>query len=227
MNRQWQWEIVWRFSILTWWPLLLHTRTHTGLVPAHIHRCSLSHCTYMGRQLFVPTITLTREHRQFHSVHSVLSVANICSRATCKCSVAIRILGPSVLLITWLNFLISISILPMPVAAPFKEWVCRRSMWICIKVVFEDYLYINIAGGRLLGWRVRIPPGAWMYVPFECCVLSGRGLCDGPITGPVLPSVVCLSVITKLRTGRLTRHRVEALRKKKSSVIFPLKFSSL
>ena len=25
---------------------------------------------------------------------------------------------------------------------------------------------------------VRIPPGAWMFVCCECCVLSGRGLCD-------------------------------------------------
>ena len=37
---------------------------------------------------------------------------------------------------------------------------------------------------RLLGLRVRIPPGAWMVVCCECCVLSGRGLCDGPITRP-------------------------------------------
>ena len=37
---------------------------------------------------------------------------------------------------------------------------------------------------RLLGLRVRIPPGAWMSVCSECCVLSGRGLCDGPITSP-------------------------------------------
>jgi hypothetical protein len=29
---------------------------------------------------------------------------------------------------------------------------------------------------------VRIPPWAWMSVSCECCVLSGRGLCDGPIT---------------------------------------------
>jgi len=29
---------------------------------------------------------------------------------------------------------------------------------------------------------VRIPPGAWMFVCCECCVLSGRGLCDGLIT---------------------------------------------
>jgi hypothetical protein len=37
---------------------------------------------------------------------------------------------------------------------------------------------------RLLGLWVRIPPGAWMSVSCECCVLSGRGLCDGPITRP-------------------------------------------
>jgi hypothetical protein len=35
---------------------------------------------------------------------------------------------------------------------------------------------------RLLGLRVRIPPGAWKSVCCECCVLSGRGLCDGLIT---------------------------------------------
>ena len=26
--------------------------------------------------------------------------------------------------------------------------------------------------------------GTWMSVYCECCVLSGRGLCDGPITHP-------------------------------------------
>jgi hypothetical protein len=30
----------------------------------------------------------------------------------------------------------------------------------------------------------KIPPGAWMSVCFECCVLSGRGLCDELITCP-------------------------------------------
>ena len=34
---------------------------------------------------------------------------------------------------------------------------------------------------HLLGLRVRIPPGARMYVCCECCVLSGRGLCNGTI----------------------------------------------
>jgi hypothetical protein len=37
---------------------------------------------------------------------------------------------------------------------------------------------------RLLGLRVRIPPGAGMSVSCECCVLSGRGLCVGLITRP-------------------------------------------
>ena len=37
---------------------------------------------------------------------------------------------------------------------------------------------------RLLGLRVRIPPGAWMFVSFEYFVLWGRGLCFGPIPRP-------------------------------------------
>jgi hypothetical protein len=37
---------------------------------------------------------------------------------------------------------------------------------------------------RLLGSWVRIPPGAWMSVSCECCVLSGRGLCDGLVIRP-------------------------------------------
>jgi len=37
---------------------------------------------------------------------------------------------------------------------------------------------------RLLRLWVRIPPEAWMFVCCECCVLSGRGLCDRLITRP-------------------------------------------
>jgi hypothetical protein len=37
---------------------------------------------------------------------------------------------------------------------------------------------------RLLRLWVRIPTGAWMSVCCECCVLSGRGFCDGLITRP-------------------------------------------
>ena len=35
---------------------------------------------------------------------------------------------------------------------------------------------------RLLRFWVRISPGAWMFVCCECCVLSGRDICDGLIT---------------------------------------------
>ena len=37
---------------------------------------------------------------------------------------------------------------------------------------------------RQLRSLVRIPPGAWMFACCECCVLSGRGLCDELITRP-------------------------------------------
>jgi hypothetical protein len=45
-------------------------------------------------------------------------------------------------------------------------------------------LSYGYAAARLLGLRVQVPPEAWMYVCCECCVLSGRGLCDGLITRP-------------------------------------------
>ena len=40
------------------------------------------------------------------------------------------------------------------------------------------------AAARLLRLWVRILPRAWMSVCCECCVLSGRGLCDEVITRP-------------------------------------------
>ena len=40
------------------------------------------------------------------------------------------------------------------------------------------------AVSRLLGLQVRIPPLAWMSVCCECCVSSGRGLCDEAFARP-------------------------------------------
>ena len=40
-----------------------------------------------------------------------------------------------------------------------------------------------------------------MYVCCECCVLSGRGLCDGLITRPE-ESYGCLSVVCVVLSGR-------------------------
>ena len=43
----------------------------------------------------------------------------------------------------------------------------------------------------MLGLRVLTPPGSWMSVSCECCVLSGTGLCDGPITRTEKSYIVC------------------------------------
>jgi hypothetical protein len=45
-------------------------------------------------------------------------------------------------------------------------------------------LNCRYAAARLLGLWVRIPPGAWISVSRDCCVLSGRGLCVRLITRP-------------------------------------------
>ena len=47
---------------------------------------------------------------------------------------------------------------------------------------------------RLLGLWVRIPPWAWMFVCVECCVLSGKGLCDWLITRPEKSCRLCASL---------------------------------
>ena len=77
-----------------------------------------------------------------------------------------------VLIINESFFIRVISVMPIPVAEPSKASVCGRSS-------------AGIAGSN--------NAGAWMFVCFKCCVLSGRGLCDEPITHPV-PSVVCSCV---------------------------------
>jgi hypothetical protein len=59
--------------------------------------------------------------------------------------------------------------------------IACRSQWLC-----------GVRGGsaafRLLGIWVRVPPGVWMSVSCEYCVLSGRGLCVGLITRPESPT---------------------------------------
>ena len=52
------------------------------------------------------------------------------------------------------------------------------------------------AASRMLELWVRIPPGTWMSVSCECCVLSGKVLCVGLLTRP---QYSVLSVITNPR----------------------------
>ena len=69
---------------------------------------------------------------------------------------------------------------------------------------------------------VQIPPGAWMSVCCECCVLSGRGLCDEPITPPE-ESYLCGVSECDLKTSTMRRPRpnrvVEPLKKKSGWVM--------
>ena len=53
--------------------------------------------------------------------------------------------------------------MPIRVAPRSKAWACGRS---------------------LAGIADSIPAGAWISVSCECCVLSGRGVFDGPIIRP-------------------------------------------
>ena len=61
------------------------------------------------------------------------------------------------------------------------------------------------AAARLLRLWVRIPPGAWKFVCCECCVLSGRGLCDELITSPEESYRLWCVVVCDLETSRIRR----------------------
>ena len=60
------------------------------------------------------------------------------------------------------------------ISIPFAS---GRSLW-------SKGLKRGSAADRLLGLRVSIAPQAWMSVSCGCCVLSGGGLYDGPISRP-------------------------------------------
>jgi len=62
------------------------------------------------------------------------------------------------------------------------------------------------AASRLLRLWVRVPSGvAWMFVCCECCVLSGRGLCDELIARLEESYRVWCVVVCDLETSRMRR----------------------
>jgi hypothetical protein len=72
-----------------------------------------------------------------------------------------------------------------------------RSQWpSCIRRGF--------AATRLLGLRVRSPLWAWMSVSYECCVLSGRSIFDGPITRPGESYRLWCVILCDLETLRMS-----------------------
>ena len=59
-----------------------------------------------------------------------------------------------------------------------------NSIWTDSRSQRPRCLRRSSSAACLLRSWVRIPPGAWMFVSCECCVLSGRGFCNGFITHP-------------------------------------------
>jgi hypothetical protein len=57
------------------------------------------------------------------------------------------------------------------------------TMWsYCYETAWPSGLRHGSTAALSMVLRVRFPPETWMSVSCECCVLSGRGLCDRPIT---------------------------------------------
>ena len=89
------------------------------------------------------------------------------------------------------------------------------------------------AAARLLRSWVRIPPGAWIFVCCECCVLSDRGLCVELIARPEESYRLWCVVVCELETSRKRRpwptggyhakNKVSFL--KLSSFYMPLKYT--
>jgi hypothetical protein len=73
-------------------------------------------------------------------------------------------------------FLMSVNIISVPLFN-FPKELTGRSQW-------PRGLRRRSAAARLLRLWVRVPRMAWISVCCECCVLSGRGLCDELITRP-------------------------------------------
>jgi len=71
---------------------------------------------------------------------------------------------------------------------------------------------------RLLRLWVRILPGAWKFVSCECCVLSGRGLCNRPITRPEESYRLWCVVVCDLETSWMSRPWPAAPRENKMLV---------
>jgi hypothetical protein len=67
----------------------------------------------------------------------------------------------------------------------------------------------TVYSARLLGLWVWIPPGAWMSFQYERCVLSGRGLCDRPLSHPGSPSECGVITLCDLKPSRMRWLRPE------------------
>jgi hypothetical protein len=100
----------------------------------------------------------------------------------------------SVLWFTFQWFIIQQSI-------PYFSYV----MWDISQSQWPRSLRHRSAAARHLRFWVWIPPGAWMSVCCECCVLSGRGLCDKLITCPEESCRLWCVIMCDLETSWMRR----------------------
>jgi hypothetical protein len=73
---------------------------------------------------------------------------------------------------------------PRPTALFSPSFDGKSEADTAVVVAPDDGLRRWSSAARLLELWVRIPPGAWMSLCCDCCVLSDRHLCVGLITCP-------------------------------------------
>jgi hypothetical protein len=86
--------------------------------------------------------------------------------------------------------------------------LCRLQEEIFLYVATSHWpsgLRRGSAAARVLGLRVRIPPGALVYVSSECCVSSDRGLCLRLITRPEESYRLWCIILCDLETSSMGR----------------------
>ena len=106
------------------------------------------------------------------------------------------------------------------IADTYGQWQSRLQHRSAICIIIQVYLLCRSqrsrglrrrsTAARLLWSWVRIPPGAWMFVCCECCVLSGRGFCDGLITRPEKSCRLWCVVVCDLETTKIAVNEEEA-----------------
>jgi hypothetical protein len=82
-------------------------------------------------------------------------------------------------------------IMPVLTTKPYQKTTSKlffhnyhNPVFITCRSQWPRILRCRSAATRLVRSWVRIPLEAWMFVCCECCVLSGRGVCDELITRP-------------------------------------------
>jgi hypothetical protein len=100
----------------------------------------------------------------------------------------------------------------MKLRLQYEGWLDVHLIKCRILPVYFFFVHADLrrgsAAARLLGLRVRIPPGVWMFV--RCGSLwvvcsSGRGLCDGLIAGPEESYRLWCVIVCDLETSRMRR----------------------